>query len=274
MKIINYISKRLYFYSRYLNTKKRLLPDFIIIGEAKCGTTSLFKYITQNNKFISPLKKEIHFFDYKYNKGLRWYKSHFPLNGKMRNSGIITGEATPYYLSHPKAFYRIKETLPNVKLIIMLRNPVDRALSSFYNQKRIGLEDIADFKNACSIEKERIYGTENTIFEESDFNYNHKYYSYLNRGIYYDNLSRYLTLFKKDQILILEFDEFFNNVNRGYEKVIDFLNLEEQKIINKVYNKGTYKEMEKDLRIKLLDFYKVHNQKLFNLIGKSYDWDK
>lgn len=260
---------------RYLNAKNHLLPNFLIIGESKCGTTSLFNYICENKKVKSPIKKEIHFYDYKYNKGLRYYKSHFPLCEKEQaSSKIITGEATPYYFAHPKAFYRIKETLPNVKLILMLRNPVDRAISSYYNQNRIGLENIPNFNTAISFEKERTYGTENAIFETNDFNFNHKYYSYLNRGIYYKNLERYLTLFSKEQILIIEFEEFFSDIITQYKKVIDFLDLEEQTIVNHIYNKGKYKKIDKNTRSKLIDYYKTYNKKLYSLIGRTFNWDK
>ena len=146
------IFKKFLFLLRYITSYFRMEPSFIIVGEARCGTTSLFNYICQNSKVLEPIKKEIHFFDYNYNKGKSWYKSFF--NFKKNNK--ISGEATPYYFSHPKAAERIKLLYPNIKIILILRNPAERAISSFYKQRSLGIEKIDSIEVAFDAEENRL----------------------------------------------------------------------------------------------------------------------
>ncbi len=109
----------------------RLMPDFIIIGAMRGGTTSLYSYLTEHPSIGSAYMKEIHFFDVFFNKGLYWYRSQFPSSVQkyyaehVQKRSFITGEASPYYLFHPHAPKRIAKTLPQVKLIVLLRNPVN-----------------------------------------------------------------------------------------------------------------------------------------------------
>src|SRR5690242_8679107 len=103
-------------------------PHFLIIGAQRCGTTSLFEYLANHPEIVPPSVKKIHFFDSEYEKGEAWYRARFP----VLENGFITGEATPYYLFHPRVPKRVRNWNPNVKLIVLLRNPVDRAYSHFY----------------------------------------------------------------------------------------------------------------------------------------------
>ena len=109
----------------------RSLPDFIILGAARCGTTTMYDLITSHPTIKPALRKEIGYFSTHYDFGTPWYKSNFPLS----RDNVITGEATPRYLPDPKVPPRMAKLLPNTKLIILLRNPVDRAYS-YYNMRR------------------------------------------------------------------------------------------------------------------------------------------
>ena len=104
---------------------ERRLPDFLIIGAQKCGTSSMFAYLNQHPQMKLPDVKEIHFFDLNYSNGLDWYTSHFPPASLSHR--MVTGEASPYYLFHPHVPERVRLHCPDVKLVVMLRNPVDRA---------------------------------------------------------------------------------------------------------------------------------------------------
>ena len=110
-------------------------PDFYIIGFAKCGTTSLFEYLISHPNIHPPKGKEIDFFDRLYSRGINWYKVGFPftiqkfIEKVFFRKKFLTGEATPRYIEHPHAINRIKQTTPNAKFIILLRNPIDRAFS-------------------------------------------------------------------------------------------------------------------------------------------------
>jgi hypothetical protein len=141
----------------------RLLPDFIIIGGQRCGTTSLFNYLTQHPDVFPSCPKEVHYFSIHYHKGVNWYRSHFPL--VMQKSYVerghdrrfVAGEATPYYIAHPHAPQRIAETVPEAKLIVLLRNPVDRAYSHYHYEVKNGLETLS-FAEAIDREDERLAG--------------------------------------------------------------------------------------------------------------------
>lgn len=145
--------------NRLLNKFKRLsaplrpFPDFIIIGAQKGGTSSLFSYLKQHSQLQLPDKKEIHFFDNDYQKGVNWYRSHFPM--KIFDN-IKTGEATPYYLFHPHAPQRIFQHCPKVKLIVMLRNPTDRAYSHYMMQNKRKIDPLPTFEEAIDAEESRL----------------------------------------------------------------------------------------------------------------------
>lgn len=146
---------------RILTAPIRVLPDFIIIGAQRAGTTSLFEYVSHHPCIGCSFGKELHFFDNlkgSFQKGLMWYRAHFPsypymyLAKKVRGRDMITGEASPYYLFHPLAATRIARVLPRVKLIAILRNPVDRAYSHYHHNAKYKRETLS-FEAA--LEKDR-----------------------------------------------------------------------------------------------------------------------
>lgn len=131
----------------------RLLPNFIIIGAQKGGTSSMFSYLKQHPQLQLPDIKEIHFFDNNYQKGSTWYKSHFPL---IIVKNKLTGEASPYYLFHPHVPQRVIQLCPKVKLIVMLRNPADRAYSHYMMQNKRKIDPLPTFEEAIDAEESRL----------------------------------------------------------------------------------------------------------------------
>src|SRR2546423_13513556 len=122
---------------RRLTHKIRIIPDFLIIGGQKCGTTSLYYYLIEHPNIAPAVRKQMHFFDNRFKKGFGWYKSNFPTifskwyKTFLHKQKFVSGEATPYYLFHPLAASRVHQFLPDVKLIVLLRNPVNRAYSHY-----------------------------------------------------------------------------------------------------------------------------------------------
>jgi hypothetical protein len=157
------------------------IPRFIIIGAQRCGTTSLYSYLIGHPYVASALQKEIHFFDLNFKKGVSWYRTQFPQLGEQ---GFITGEGSPYYIFHPHVPKRIFDTVPRAKLILLLRNPVDRAYSHYHHEVKLGVEPLS-FEDAIDREEERLHGQgEKIIADESYYSFNHQHYSYLCRGVY------------------------------------------------------------------------------------------
>jgi len=257
-----------------------MLPDFIIIGAQKGGTTSLYKHLTEHPKIIRTLRKEIHFFDNNFSKGLSWYQSHFKQNPlffiilrKKKFKDSITGEASPYYIFHPHAPSRISKIIPNVKLIAMLRNPVDRAFSHYNHMVHDGHEHLS-FEDAIKEEPKRLRGEIEKMLENETYNsFNHQYLSYVQRGIYIDQLERWIKKFPKEQILILSSEDFFSNTTKICNDVFSFLNLPNYNINKiKTYNKGTYKSMKKNTRKELIEFFEPYNEKLYSFLNKDLGW--
>lgn len=217
-------------------------PDFIILGAMKCGTTSLYHYITKHTQIYPAEKKEIHFFDEKFHRGVYWYKSHFPCIAKAVHGRCITGEASPYYLYHPLAADRIHRTFPEVKLIVLLRNPIRRAISHYWHMVNTGRERLG-MEKAFGAEEARLKGEKTKIIERNKYqSYEHRMFSYIDRGKYTYQLKRFDSLFQESQVLILKSEDMFNEGRSIMNEVQSFLDVEIENIKTKdVKNRGEYK---------------------------------
>lgn len=258
---------------RLFTADKRPLPDFLIIGAQKAGTTSLYEYLKAHPALQSNITaKEVHFFDEQYGKGLAWYRSNFPKEKK----GLLYYEASPYYLFHPLAPQRIAEAIPDVKLIALLRNPVDRAYSSYQHQVRAGRETLS-FEEAMEQEPSRLQGEAEKITADPGYtSYNHRKFSYIERGKYIDQIKNWTRHFKKEQLLLLESESFWRDPDSTFREIFDFLGVEQAVIKTaKKHNTGNYKsKMDPDLRKRLSDLYRPYNEELFAYLGKQFDWSE
>ncbi|MFQ5812213.1 MAG: sulfotransferase domain-containing protein [Anaerolineae bacterium] len=261
---------------RVVTAQLRLMPDFIIIGAARCGTTSLYSYLTAHQSIGSPCEKEVHFFDYNFGKGIAWYRAQFPLFVRRAlGQRFITGESSPYYMFHPLAPKRIARMVPKAKLIVMLRNPVDRAYSHYHHTVRMGAETLS-FEDAIAIEPERLDGeAEKILQDEGYYSYSHQHHSYLSRGIYVDQLEAWTGLFPREQILILRSEDFYAEPQASLRQVLEFLELPvgEPKEYRK-HNSGDNPNMDTGTRKRLTDFYRPHNERLYEFLGVNFRWDQ
>lgn len=260
----------------------RLMPDFIVIGGQKCGTTSLYHYLMAHPYIISPTIKQIHFFDNNFDKGLTWYRTHFPsyfykyyLQQKYQKP-IITGEATPYYIFHPVAPKRISQFVPNAKFILLIRNPIDRTYSHYHHELRKGTEKLS-FEEVIAREPERLAGErEKMIADESYYSANHQRYSYLTRSIYVDQINEWFKYFPREQILIIKSEDMHTNLNGTVNQILDFLNVPKhpdfQLKNDQFYNVGKYDKMDDNMRARLNDYFKPHNERLYKLLNRDFGW--
>ncbi|OPH53090.1 hypothetical protein BC351_31930 [Paenibacillus ferrarius] len=247
------------------------LPDFLIIGAQKAGTTSLYSYLIQHPNIDAAVTKEVHYFDVFFDKGKDWYVDQFPSLKKCTDH--LTGEATPYYIFHPNAPIRIYEMMPRTKIIVLLRNPIDRAYSHYHHAVR-NLGEYLSFEDAINKEEERLYGELEKF--RSEFNYNsisYQHYSYLKRGIYVDQLQLWYNLFSKDQILVLNYEIFFSDLPRSMNTVTNFLGVSNYEYQFEPLNQGEYDSMNLQTRDFLREYYYPHNQRLFEYLGQPYEWE-
>jgi len=255
----------------------RLLPDFLIIGVPRSGTTSLFNYIIEHPAVFQPLWKEVAFFSKHYDKGVTWYKSHF--TSKLTKSFITsrgkdfqTGESTPNCLYHPQAPKRIFEVIPKVKMILLLRNPVDRANSHYWQSVR-KTRETSSFEDVITKQMNEDPISDEKAFLPGGGDFANRYIS---GGIYTDRIKRFFEIFPKDQILILKSEDLYDDPKSTYKKTLEFLNLSKYEMQN--FKKFNYYEdqpdMDKSIRQKLIEFYKPHNEKLYKLLDRNFNWDK
>ena len=253
------------------------LPNFLIIGAQRSGTSSLYEYLGQHPLVGSAIRKEIHYFDLNFHTKLAWYVAHFPsrlpqFTGKGFRFDTLTGEATPYYLFHPLVPERVAQTLPDVKSIVILRNPVDRAYSHYSHEKRMGREHLS-FEEAISSEEERLQGQDDKIRDRSG-SYNHRRFSYLSRGIYYDQLIRWCEHFPLARILVLRSEEFFSNTEKVVRQALSFLDLDADlwRAGCSVKSAASYPDMGTDTRASLIKYFRPHNEKPPELLGPHFNW--
>jgi hypothetical protein len=247
-------------------------PDFLIIGAQKAGTSSLFHYLSQHPDIDLPSEKELHFFDIQYENGIEWYSNLFPK--KRFLSRKITGEASPYYLFHPLAAERVHAHYSNIKLIVLLRNPIDRAYSHFQMERNRGIEPEPHFIRAVELENERIANEEKQIkcgkINSSD---NFRNYSYVRRGLYGKQIALWLQYFLPRQILFIKSEDFFSNTNIHLERIQNFLGVSYVPLTDtRIINANIYPSLTDSERQKMEGYFREDGQLLRQLIGDQFFW--
>jgi hypothetical protein len=220
---------------RQATSKGRSLPDFLIIGAQKAGTTSLYRYLREHpDLLVEPGVGEIHFFDNHWDRGESFYRSHFPRTAKIEaqqartGRRVLTGEKTPYYLYHPLSPARAAATVPNAKLIVLLRNPAERAASQHKMNFNMGLEPLS-FADAIEAEPRRIDDLFQAISEgvAPSGGGPVALYSYAARGRYVEQLDRWLAHYPRNRMLLLRSEDLLIEPDQTYASVLDFLGLAE-----------------------------------------------
>lgn len=205
-------------------------PGLFILGVAKCGTTSLHAFLNGIEGVCMSNPKEPYFFECEFEQGLSFYKEKY---FKHWNGESVIGEARHRNLYLPYTAERIHQVNPNAKLIVILRNPVERAYSHwwhFYSRKQ---ED-KSFKDAIQADLERIQSGKNLSSQEERAAYcsnlngflNGIYRTYIDSGYYYDQIVRFYDYFPKDQLLILNFDDLSTDSKLFKQRVLDFIGVE------------------------------------------------
>jgi hypothetical protein len=260
-----------------LTAPMRVLPDFLIIGALKAGTTSLYQYLKDHPKVNPPFKKEIKFYNCLYHRGYFWYRSFFPTAGRMRSNGgsFITGEASPNYLFHPKTPQRVAQRLPHVKLIVLLRNPVTRAYSHYQMNLRNGVESLS-FEEAIAAEPGRLEGEYERIIADDRYPLaTFRRYAYLYKGYYAQHLSRWFEYFPREAVLIIRSEDFFADPGTVYAETLAFLGLPawHGASFKAFSSPGGYPPMGEDTRRYLNEHFTPHNEQLYALLGRDFGWE-
>lgn len=197
------------------------LPEFLGLGVQKGGTTTLQHLLEQHPGAYLPLSKELHYFSLNYAKGAAWYSRQFATARPDQHCG----EITPYYLFHPEAASRIHLLIPQVRLIVLLRDPVERALSQYFHSRRLGLEPL-ELESALAAEQQRLNGADEVLKAVDGRHRSHQEHSYLARSRYANQLLRFEQLFPSDQVLVLRSEDLFVQPQWIWDQVLTFLHLD------------------------------------------------
>jgi len=247
----------------------RALPDALIIGAQKCGTSSLHNYLTQHPGVIAPLRKEVHYFDDNYRRGEHWYRAHF---GRAGGPGINL-DSSPYYLFHPLAAQRAHELLPDAKLIVMLRDPVRRAYSHYWHERDKRRETLS-FKDALDAEQQRIARDADRLARgEIDSSRDHRRYSYVARGRYAEQLECWLAFYPARQLRVVRFESFVQEPLSTLNETLAFLGLAPLALARlEPRNARKYPPLEPATAARLQAYFEPHNRRLEVLLGRSMGW--
>ena len=262
----------------YLTSSFRVLPNFFVIGPGRTGTTSLYHYLNQHPCMIKSAYDELGFFDDNFHMGLNWYRSLFPTKFTQKKveskyKKFLTYDVTPQYIRRPWTAKRISSYFPNAKIIIVLRNPVDKTYSHYnmatieWNEKRsfeeIIAKEIAEFKKTKYEDKDDFYFS--TVVEKS----------YLARSFYQEQLEIWFKLFPKNQILIIKSEDLSNKTLEVLQDVFTFLTLPEYEIKDVTRHRvSSRSKMNSNSRKILIEFFKPYNQRLYEFLDRDFGWDK
>jgi hypothetical protein len=246
------------------------LPHFLIIGAQKSGTSSLYHWLCMHPRIAAARVKEIHFFDRHWRNGSRWYRANFP---DVRE-GRITGEATPSYIFMPEVPARVAATLgQRGKFVVLLRNPVDRAISHFYHEQRLGNERLP-IEQAFSMESCRLSAPHRKVGSLIDNRTANAAFSYFSRGLYAEQLERWFNVFTRDRFFIEASEVLFERPHETLERVCEFLGVGGMDIGRMdPKNVGSYNGViPHSLHATLVRRYAEPNQRLAKLLGRSLPW--
>jgi Sulfotransferase domain len=267
---------------RWSTRRLRVLPDFIIIGARKCGTTSLYEYLTQHPCVLPALSKEIYFFDYHYEQGADWYSSRFPthlekqVREKVFNKKVITGEATPSYFSQPMVASRIAELLPRVKLLLLLREPIAAAYSAYQFGIKTGTYTAKEVNFERAAQAELNYVKQGgALFEgpKGALTIN-PFCSLLGRHAYIDLLKPWFEIFGREQLKIILSEDLFANASGVYQEVLEFLGLPEHELESyKPFNENHYGKLANGVESQLQEFFAPLNKRLNQFLGRDLGWN-
>ncbi len=245
---------------------KKSGPDFIVAGASKCGTSSIYRYLSHHPQILPANKKEIDFYSHNYQRGIDWYLAHFP--AITDGADFLTGEATPNYMRFPQAAQRIKDTFPETKIIILLRNPVDRAISWHYHKLNSGITKL-DLATAIATEIDRLVDiTEAEIV-------NTGYYDPDNilSSLYLYQIRPWIETLGREQFLILKSEDFYLNPLKSMEQVFQFLKLPNCSLDSYAkVNAGAYTQADSGLRKTLSKYFAPYNRQLEDYLDLEFNW--
>ena len=274
------LARRAYLQIGPATSRYRMEPSFLVIGGQRCGTTTIFKSLSAHPQVMRPpVEKGTDYYTLHYSRGPSWYRGHFPLAAPARRSARpdppVAFEACTYYMFHPFAIERIAQDFPDIKLVAMLRDPVERAYSAYKHELARGFDTETDFLQALVREDERLDGEIEKIAADPDYeSHPHRHHAYQRRGLYAEQLQRVFEHFDRDQVHVMESERFFANPADEFDALLRFLGLAPWQPRDGFaqHNARPGAPMPEPAKARLEAFYRKPDQDLGDLLGRAPFW--
>lgn len=260
--------------------RRRALPGLLIAGGQRCGTTSMYQALIQQPTIFRPVwRKGVHYFDVAFEHDLDWYRGHFPLQAQLdlrsriHQTRALCFESSPYYLFHPLAADRIAGSLPDVAVLVLVRDPVERAYSAHAHELARGFETLS-FEEALEAEPARLAGEEERLRQVPGYQSPaHRHQAYRQRGEYAPQLARLGELFGRERILVVDCHRFFETPQVVYAEVLDWLGVEESRPAVFGHHNGRPRlAMPAHLRRELSEHFSPYDEQLTPWLGHRPSW--
>jgi hypothetical protein len=274
--LVVFLRQSLRFWGR-LTSPWRLRPAFMIVGAQRAGTTTLYRVLSEHPAVARPtVSKGIGYFDLRYRHGPRWYAGHFPLRFLARRKhgpDVVTFESSGYYLFHPLAASRIARDLPGVKVVVMVREPVERAYSAHRHELARGFET-EEFERAVELEDERLAGEVEKILADPSYeSEHHRHHAYLARSRYSEQIDRFIDALGPDRVHIVDADVFFADPAGEFERLRAWLGLPEwSPAAVEQWNARPRLPMSTELRERLDRHFEPYDARLAEQMGRTPSW--
>lgn len=259
-----------------LSAPLRMTPTFIIAGAQRCATTSLYRMLAEHPDVQPPaFNKGIHYFDTadRFRRGPNFYLGHFPLRAGANSTTRITGEGSPYYLFHPLALSRIATQLPDVKVLVLLRDPVERAFSAFKQETKRGFEDL-QFQDALKAEEGRLLHEEERIVSDPGYqSFSHQHHAYVARGRYAVQLERAFSVMGPERVMVIDADDFLVPGLPQWDELTEYLGISPWRPSDVIHaNARPSEAMPANVREELRSQFEDDDVRLAQLLGYVPSW--
>ena len=260
-----------------LTARWRMKPDFLVVGAQRAGTTTLYRLLSGHPGVVRPAAwKGIGYFDLGYARGLRWYVAHFPLRWRAKDGAgrrQLTFESSGYYLFHPLAAERISRDLPDVRVVVAVRDPVQRAYSAYKHERARGYED-EDFEKALALEEERLAGEEARFAADPlHRSFEHRHHAYLGRSQYSEQIQRYVDALGADRVYVFDADRFFVEPDAEFAALQEWLGLPVRPTGEvEQLNARPGPRLDHELEARLRAHFAPYDAELARLMGRRPSW--
>ena len=262
----------------------RPLPDFLVLGTKRGGSTSAWRWIEQHPQVLPMVArwehhKSPHYFYWHYDKGEAWYRGHFPTaaarKAAERRLGrrVATGEASPYYLFNPYVPQRVARDLPDARFVVLLRDPVKRAYSHYWERVDEGVEPLS-FAEALAAEPERLAGeAEKMAADPYYYSRPHDWYTYRERGVYAPQLQRWFDAVGRERVLVVVSERMYADPVSTMNDVFAHLGIDPWPVpAEEHHNNRPAPKIDPAVAEELRAYYAPHNAALADLLGVELPW--